>query len=437
MTKFSKLLLCFCLLWLTGSLFAQNNTAAVLTVKGGIGPAVAEYIDHGIQTAQNQHAKLIIIQLDTPGGLNQSMRAIVQSMLNSSLPVVTYVTPSGARAASAGTFMLYASQIAAMAPGTNLGAASPVALGGGMVGSKSKNNDSTMMSKVKNDAAAYIQSLAELHGRNARWAKLAVTKAASLSAKQALKKNVINFIAPDIPSLLQQMQGTRVKVGSKKITLATHKLRIHYVKPTWRNKVLTIIASPTIAYLLLLIGIYGIIFEFFNPGLIAPGVLGLVCVLFAVYGLHLLPVSYVGLLLLLAGIIMMVLELFVTSFGILAIAGIIAFFAGSFLLFDQAAPLFQVAMPVIIAITIVTAIFFLVLMRIAVKSQRRPVVSGQETLPGETGEVASVDDAIIIAIVEGERWQVKSDKPLSVGDQIKVLGRDGLVLTVQPIKEKE
>ena len=424
------IVVCFLVL-IFGNLVAEGNAALLLKVKGGVGPAVAEYIAQGITQAEKTHANIIVIQLDTPGGLDKSMREIIQSILSSKIPVATYVSPSGARAASAGTFILYASPIAAMAPGTKLGAASPVALGMGQ-GAKD-NKASTSMKKAKNDAVAYIQSLAEFHNRNKTWAKLAVTEAESLSAEQALKKNIINIIAPTTKSLLNQINGQSVKLQSGKVQLQTQNATVTEFKPSWRIQVLSVIASPTIAYILLLVGMYGIIFEFLNPGLIAPGVIGVVCVLFAAYGLHLLPVSFVGLLLLLLGVLLMAAELFVTSFGILAVAGIIAFFFGSLLLFDKNLPGFHIALSVIITITVITAIFFLVLMRIAVKSQRRPVVSGGDALIGVEGKVLSIGDGIILALVEGESWQVKSNDVLSKGDSVQVLSRDSLILNVKKI----
>lgn len=425
-----RILIGIALLILSFNVFAADS-AYVLTVSEGIGPATSEYISAGLKQANIANAKIVVIKLDTPGGLDKSMRIIIQSILQSPIPVATFVYPSGSHAASAGTFILYASQIAAMAPGTNLGAASPVAIGADGLGDKDKSSkQDTMMKKVQSDAIAYIRSLAELHGRNAAWGEKAVKEAASLTAEKALKKNVINVMATDVPDLLKKIDGMTVKVQDRKVKLATKNLSIINYEPTWRIKVLNVIASPSIAYILLLVGIYGIIFELMNPGMIVPGVIGLVSLLFAVYGLHLLPVNYVGLMLLLVGIVLMVLEIFVSSFGILAIAGVVSFLAGSLLLFEAGSQAFEVALPVIIGVTIVTAAFFLIVVRVAIRSFRKPVVTGKEEILNAEGVVSLITQDQAYAIFNGERWQIQSKDSLKVGDRVKVLSRHGLILIV-------
>jgi len=416
----------------------DDGIAILLNLKGAIGPAVADYISRGVEQAAEEDAKLVIIQMDTPGGLAKSMREIIQSILNSKIPVVTYVAPSGAQAASAGTYILYASHIAAMSPGTNLGAATPVAIG--FSDSKPENKDgkekgkkqlSTMEMKVTNDAVAYIRSFAELRGRNADWAEKAVKEAASLSSQAALKENVIDLIANSIPELLKNIHGREVKIGETVKKLATKNILVKLIAPDWRSRFLTVITDPSIAYILMLFGIYGLFLEFTNPGIILPGVAGAICILISLYAFQLLPINYVGLALMLLGIAFMVAEAFVTSFGVLGIGGVIAFIVGSILLMDTQVPGYTIALPLIVSVGIVTGAFVIVIMNLALKARRRPVVSGREDVIGSEAEVLGVSDGVYRVRVHGEIWQAKSDADLEVGQTVCVTELNGLLLKVE------
>ncbi|OGT29757.1 MAG: hypothetical protein A3E87_08740 [Gammaproteobacteria bacterium RIFCSPHIGHO2_12_FULL_35_23] len=424
----------FCWLMISINCLAQSSasqTAYLLNLQGEIGPATQIYVEHGLEIAAANKAAVVILELNTPGGLLKSTRNIVQAILASPIPVITYIAPAGAQAASAGTFIVYASQIAAMAPGTNLGAASPIDL---FNSSQQTKKQSIAMNKVQQDTVAFIRSLAELNNRNPEWAEKAVTQAASLTATQALKQQVINFVAPDVTNLLAQANGKIVKVKDQWQTLNTKNLTLKKFAPNLRENILGIVASPSVAYILLLIGIYGIFFELMNPGMIVPGVIGLIALLVAVYGISLLPINYVGISLLIAGLLMMILELFVTSYGILAVGGIIAFFLGSLFMFDRHVPGYEVALSIALGITIVTAIFFLFILRLAVKSQQRPIVSGGEELIGASGVVVEVDKTQLMVRVHGELWQAVCESSLPVGKKIIVKDRNGLLLNVAPEK---
>jgi len=376
--------------------------------------------------------------MDTPGGLDTSMRAIIRDILASPVPVAAYVAPSGARAASAGTFILYASHIAVMAPGTNLGAATPVAIGGVDAPEKSKDGKKdegpgAMARKAMNDAAAYIRSLAQLRGRNADWGERAVREAASLSAEEALKLKVIDVVAADLPQLLERLDGRVLDLNGKKITLATRGAATTAFEPDWRTRFLAVITNPAIAYALLLVGIYALFLEFTNPGLVLPGVAGAVSLLIALYALHLLPVNYAGLALILLGIGLMTAEAFLPAFGSLGIGGAIAFVVGSVMLVDTDLPGFGVPLPLILGLAAASALFLIGVMGVALKGRKRPVVSGRETMIGSVGEVLEDFDGEGWAHVQGETWRVKSGSPLKAGQRVSVAAMDGLVLKVEPI----
>jgi len=414
----------------------------VLVVKGAIGPASADYLLRGLDKAAQAHAKLVVIEMDTPGGLDTSMRDIIKAILASPVPVVSYVAPQGARAASAGTYILYASHIAAMAPGTNLGAATPVSLAPGGasekpakpgVSDKPTAPQDAKERKAVNDAAAYIRSLAELRGRNADWAERAVREAVSLSAKAALKAKVVDVVATDLADLLKQIDGRKVELATGTVTLDTANLAITRVEPDWRSRLLSVIGDPGIAYILLILGIYGLIYEFANPGMAFPGVAGGICLLLALFALQVMPVNYVGLALIVLGIGFMVGEAIAPSFGALGLGGIIAFILGSVMLIDVDRPGYGISWALILPLAATSALFSFAVAGLALRARHRPVVTGGEELPGMEGEALEDITGEGWARVHGELWRVRSLKPLARGARVRVTARHGLTLEVEPI----
>jgi membrane-bound serine protease (ClpP class) len=416
----------------------------VLTVKGAIGPASADYLVRGLDKAAQAHAGLVVIEMDTPGGLDTSMRDIIKAILASPVPVATYVAPPGARAASAGTYILYASHIAAMAPATNLGAATQVELVPGGVPEKPAKPgmpdkekaappQDAKERKAINDATAYIRSLAELRGRNVDWAERAVREAVSLSAEAALKAKVVDVVATDLTDLLKQINGRKVKLASGTITLDTADLGITHVEPDWRSRLLGVIGDPGIAYILLLLGIYGLIYECANPGLVFPGVVGGICLLLALFALQLMPVNYVGLVLIALGIGFMLAEAVVPSFGALGVGGVIAFVLGSVMLIDIDVPGYGISWTLILPLAATTALFSFAVAGLALRARRRPVVTGGEELPGMEGEALEDISGEGWARVHGELWRVRSQQPLPRGARVRVTARQGLTLEVEPI----
>lgn len=416
--------------------------AWILKLSGAIGPASSDYINRTLDKAAKGNANLMIIEMDTPGGLSRSMRDIIQHILASTVPVVTFVYPQGSRAASAGTYILYASHVSAMAPATNLGAATPIQIGiptmpssplqkkGENDKEKSADGGDAMQHKIVNDAVAYIRGLAELHGRNADWAEKAVREAVSLNAKEALELGVIDLIAVDIPDLLKQLDGRIIKLQNRDYSLTTAQLALNRIEPDWRNKFLIAITNPNVAYIMMLIGVYGLLLEFYNPGMGLPGIVGAISLLVALYALHLLPISYIGLALIALGIALMVVEAVSPSFGVFGLGGAVAFVVGSVMLMDSELPAFQIALPVIAAFTLVTLSMAVMMLGFALKARKSKVVSGVVTLMGEQAVVLEDFTGSGQVSVNGEIWSAHCNESLTQGDRVIIQTIDGLVLQV-------
>ncbi len=411
------------------NLFAATSTVYVARIEGVINPANQEFIHAVIENAAEAGAECVILELDTPGGLMKSMRLIVKDILNSAIPVVVYISPPGSRAGSAGVFITYAAHIAAMAPGTNIGAAHPVAMGGA-------DTSRTMMEKVTNDAVAFIRSLAEERGRNVEWAEKAVRESASISETEALKLHVIDVIAPTLDSLLLAINGKIIRTTTGEKKLRTQNAQIIRVEKSFRIKILEVISDPNIAYILLLIGIYGILFELYNPGLIFPGVVGAISLILAFYALHTLPVNYAGLLLIFLAIVLFLLEIKVPSFGLLTIGGIISLVLGSIMLFNSPIPFFRISWKVIVAATLGTAAFFIFAMGMALRAQRRKPQTGREGLIGEVGTAMEHFSRGRGQVqVHGEIWNATGDTSIRKGDAVIITRMDGLTIHVEPQRE--
>ena len=463
----SALLLLTGLAGLVGALWAdepRGEHAALIRIEGAIGPATSQYFERARQAALEGGAQLIIVQIDTPGGLDGAMRDIIKHILDTPVPVVGWVGPSGARAASAGTYLMMATHVAAMAPGTNLGSATPVPVGGSMPVPKTpagaardkieeaaaddnderaaapgeaENTGDAMRNKILNDAVAYIRGLAELRGRNADWAEQAVRLGANLGATEAKAQQVIELVSRDLTALMNDLDGRVVEVGERSVTLATAELPIHAIEPDWRDRLLSTLTNPTVAYLLMMAGIYGLLLEGYNPGAILPGTVGAICLLLALFAFQMLPVNYVGLALIALGLALMIGEAFAPSFGVLGVGGLAAFVLGSVFLMDTDVPGYGVHLGLIAGMAIVGAGVIGLSMVLFARSRRARVSAGSAMAPAATVRVVEASGAQGWGLVNGERWRLQSTQPLTLNTSVRVIRTEGLTLYVEPISSPE
>ena len=416
------------LFFLSYSFGLPAQKVVAITIDGTINPASAGFIERSIQKAGREHAQCLLIHLNTPGGLLRSTRVIVGAILDAPLPVVVYVSPGGAHAGSAGVFITLAAHIAAMAPGTNIGAAHPVSEG---------QMDTTMSEKVTNDAAAFVRTIAEKRSRNIAWAEEAVRKSVSLTGSEAVQQKVVDLLATDTHSLLEQIDGRSISLAQGTTTLHTSKASVESIDMSFSEKLLNIISDPNLAYMLLMLGFYGLLFELYNPGSIFPGIAGVLGLVLGLYALHNLPVNYAGLALIIFGIILFLLEIKITSHGLLTIGGIVSLLLGSLMLIrdDSAFPLLKISTTVVVSTTVVTALFFLFVVGVGIRAQRAKPVTGLEGFIGETGVVLEPLDPMGNVRVHGEIWQAQSNTGrIEAGEKIRVLSMQNFRLTVEPLQ---
>jgi len=403
---------------------AEAPRVIVARIAASINPVVADYLEAAIEKAEKEGAALLVVELDTPGGLDASMRQMVQAIIRTPVPVAVYVSPSGARAASAGVLIALAADVAAMAPGTNIGAAHPVSVGGGM--------DNTMARKVENDAAAYARSLAEKKGRNGDWAESAVRESASLTEKDALAKNVIDLVEPGLDALLARLDGRRIAKGDTVVVLRTRGATVERFPMGLRHRILSALADPNVAYILMMIGVYGLFFELSNPGAVFPGVVGGIALILGFYSLQTLSANYAGFLLILLGLVLFILEIKVHSYGALTLGGILALVLGSLMLFRSADPYLRLSWTVLAVMIGLSVAFFTTVITLAVRSQLRKPVHGMEGLIGQVGEAGADFAGRGKVFVQGEWWDAECAAPVRKGDRVVVVGRDGMRLIVEP-----
>jgi membrane-bound serine protease (ClpP class) len=425
-------------LWSSLALALATDEVLLVDVDGPIGPAAAEHVRSALDEAAQQGAPAVLLRIDTPGGLDTSMRHIVREIVASPVPVIGYVAPSGARAASAGTYIMMATHVAAMAPATTLGAATPVAIGGPSPAPEGDAEPATpdaMERKIVEDARAYMRGLANLRGRNAQWADRAVLEGASATASEAVRDNVVDLVADDIDELLRATDGRTVDVLGLEVTLRTAGLAVTAYEASWRIRLLSIIGDPNVAYLLLMLGMYGLLFELANPGLFVPGIVGAICLILALFALATLPVNWAGLALILLGVGLMVAEVFVSSVGVLGVGGVAAFVVGSIILMDTDSEFFQLSIGLVIGITIASALIFIGVVRLVLKSRRGRVVSGREELAGSLGEALETFDQTGRVRTHGEIWQAHTETPVREGQRVRIRAARGLTLEVEPAPE--
>ena len=408
-------------------LFASPRHVNLVTIDGPIGPISARIIAEAIASSVQDSAEALVIELNTPGGLDESMRLITRKILNSEVPIIVYVSPAGSRAASAGVFITLSAHIAAMTPGTNIGAAHPVAIGGQM--------DSTMAEKVVNDAAAYIRSIASKRGRNEKWAEESVRKSVSVTEKEALKLNVIDLVVNDLRELLDLCDGRKVSLPSGEKELNTKDIEVRKVEISLRDRILEVITNPTIAYILLTLGIWGLFFELSNPGAIFPGIVGGICLILAFFALQSLPINYAGLLLMILALIFFILEVKIVSYGALTIGGIISMVLGSLLLFKSPLPYMRASLVVILTVVAATALFFLFALGFAIRAHKRKVTTGNKGLVGEEGVARTALNPKGDVFIHGEIWKAEADQPIKKGERIIVTGVEHLTLKVSKKSE--